>query len=110
MKRFTWFFLVLALAAVVIGCEKKEEAAPPKDMPAVETPAAEAPAVEVTERLEIVNTKCPIMGTEIDPKNVPDSLYREFNGQGVGFCCPGCPADWDALPDSEKEQKLAAAQ
>lgn len=109
MKRFTWLFLVLALAAVV-GCEKKEAAAPPKEAPAMETPEAEAPAVEVAERLEIVNTKCPIMATAIDPKNVPDSLYREFNGQGVGFCCAGCPAAWDALPDSEKEQKLAAAQ
>jgi ABC-type uncharacterized transport system auxiliary subunit len=43
MKRFASFFLVLALAAVLIGCEKKEETAPPKDMPAVEAPAMEMP-------------------------------------------------------------------
>jgi len=44
MKRFACFFLVLALAAVLIGCEKKKEkAAPPKEMPAVEAPAMEMP-------------------------------------------------------------------
>ena len=53
------------------------------------------------------NTRCPIMGSKLDPKNVPDHLTREYNGRTVAFCCGGCPAAWDKLSDSQKEAKLA---
>ena len=38
------------------------------------------------------NTVCPIMGSKIDPANVPANLIREFKGQKVAFCCGGCPS------------------
>jgi hypothetical protein len=58
----------------------------------------------------VINTKCPIMGTPIDPKNVPAGLYRIHKGQGVGFCCAGCPAAWDTLTEVQKDEKLQAAR
>jgi hypothetical protein len=48
------------------------------------------------------------MGGALDPNNVPQSLTRDFNGQKVGFCCPGCPAQWDKLSGAEKDAKLKA--
>ena len=57
---------------------------------------------------QFANTKCPIMGHPINPKNVPDNLIREYKGQKVGFCCAGCPERWDALSEAQKEAKLKA--
>lgn len=58
-------------------------------------------------RPAIVNSRCPIMGNKIDPDEVPANLYRRFDGQGVGFCCAGCPSAWDKLSDEKKAEKLA---
>jgi len=58
----------------------------------------------------IVNARCPIMGTQLDPAKVPAELTREFRGQKVGFCCGGCPAAWDKLTDQDKQAKLDAAK
>ena len=53
-----------------------------------------------------VNDRCPITGKAVDPAKVPADLTREFKGQKVGFCCGGCPATWDKLPEPEKQAKL----
>lgn len=58
---------------------------------------------------QVINAKCPIMGTKLDPAKVPAELRRVFNGQTVGFCCAGCPAAWDKLSDAEKQAKLDAS-
>ena len=58
----------------------------------------------------VVNKRCPIMGTKIDPAEVPEKLTREFKDKKVGFCCPGCPAKWDRLSEEEKEKKIEEAQ
>jgi hypothetical protein len=60
-------------------------------------------------RPPVVNARCPMMGSDIDPQNVTASLYRVHNGRGVGFCCGGCPAAWDKLTDEQKDEKLQAA-
>lgn len=54
----------------------------------------------------VVNDRCPIMGSPIQPQNVQASLTREFNGQKVAFCCGGCPAQWDRLSEQERQAKL----
>ena len=59
---------------------------------------------------EFANTKCPIMGSPINPEKVSDDLVRDFKGQKVAFCCGGCPATWDKLSDAEKESKLIKAK
>jgi len=56
------------------------------------------------------NTACPIMGSKINTSKLPASLMREFNGQKVGFCCAGCPAQWDKLSETQKHAKLKKTQ
>ena len=56
----------------------------------------------------VVNSRCPIMGSKIDPAKVPANLTRSFHGKKVGFCCAGCPAQWDKLSDAAKAKKLHA--
>ena len=57
----------------------------------------------------VVNARCPIEGTKLDPAKVPADLTREHRGQKVGFCCPACPLAWDKLTDAQKDAKLAEA-
>lgn len=56
------------------------------------------------------NAACPIMGSKINPFKLPASLVREFNGQKVGFCCAGCPEQWDKLSKTQKQAKLKKVQ
>lgn len=49
-----------------------------------------------------VNSVCPIMGHEV----TDDGGRVDFNGDTVGFCCPGCIDKWNALSDEEKADKL----
>ncbi len=59
---------------------------------------------------KFINTKCPMMGSPINPAKVPDNLIREYKGEKVAFCCGGCPAMWDKLSDKEKETKLSTVK
>jgi hypothetical protein len=81
-----------------MGCEKGGSGGPEKKQSS--TPETKS---------GFVNTRCPIMGSPIDPAKVPANLTREFKGQKVAFCCSGCPAAWDKLTDQEKEAKLKEA-
>jgi hypothetical protein len=55
------------------------------------------------------NTRCPIMGTEIDPLNVPESRTRLYKGQVVAFSSERAVTEWDKLSGPEKDSKLAGA-
>ncbi len=55
-------------------------------------------------QVSAVNTKCPIMGSDVDP-----AVTTEYNGQTVGFCCAGCIGKFNKLSDAEKAEKLAAS-
>lgn len=72
------------------------------------TASSVAASAQPTTAAKVVNTKCPIEGGTVDPNKVPDSLTRDFKGQKVGFCCAGCPDQWDKLSDADKESKLKA--
>jgi hypothetical protein len=99
LSKSNWLTLSVVMLSIiaVAGCSKDAE----NEKASTETTAAAAP------RAAVVNATCPIMGNAIDPSKVPDSLYRTYKKQGVGFCCGGCPAAWDALSDSDKASKLA---
>jgi hypothetical protein len=56
---------------------------------------------------EFANTKCPIMGSPINPDKVAKDLIRDYKGQKVAFCCGGCPQSWDKLSAAKKQAKLA---
>jgi hypothetical protein len=51
----------------------------------------------------LANTKCPIMGSEVDPSGPT----RQFKGATIGFCCPGCDRKWDSKSDGERMALLA---
>jgi hypothetical protein len=59
---------------------------------------------------QLVNSRCPIMGSAINPDSVAANLTRDYKGQKIGFCCAGCPSAWDKLTDAEKQAKLSAVK
>ncbi len=79
--------LAMVLLVVIPGCQKGSDKPSP-----------------------YVNTQCPIMGSAIDPADVPADHVREYKGQKVAFCCDQCVVAWDKLSDSEKDAKLAKAE
>ena len=54
----------------------------------------------------IVNARCPVMGSKLDPAKVPAKLTRIYKDKNVGFCCKSCPNTWDKMSAESKEQKL----
>ena len=59
---------------------------------------------------EFINTRCPIMGGQLDFANVKAELVRDYQGRKVAFCCGSCPDQWDALAEPQKAAKLGAAR
>jgi hypothetical protein len=58
-------------------------------------------------KIAVVNSKCPITGGALSQDGVVESLTRDYKGQKIGFCCDGCPAEWDKLSDADKDAELA---
>ena len=52
-----------------------------------------------------VNENCPIMGHAVSA----DGGTTEWDGKTIGFCCEGCIEKWSNLTETEKADKLAAA-
>jgi hypothetical protein len=73
-----------------------------KILEAVQKEAASATAAPAG----FANTKCPIMGSSINPSKVTEGLTRVYKGKKIAFCCGGCPAQWDKLTDAQKDAKL----
>ena len=85
-------FAVLGLIAA--GCEKSPDkgapskpAAPAKDERGVK---AEQPAEQQTSQTQ---QNCPIMGGKINK-----SIFADFEGKRVYFCCPDCQEKFKAEP------------
>ena len=73
-------------------------------------PSAAAKPPAAAAMIAVVNTKCPISGGVVSPDGVPENLTRVYKGQKIGFCCDGCPAEWDKLTDANKDAELAKAK
>lgn len=56
---------------------------------------------------EIINTRCPITGNDIDPGELTSNCVRTHEGQLIGFCCPDCVLEWDELSQDEKNDRLS---
>ncbi len=93
----------LSLAAMTVfitgGCKKHDHGHAGHDH-------AEHSAHVSHDQPQFANTTCPIMGSRIVPERVTAALTREYKGQKIAFCCPGCPEKWDALSEQEKQAKL----
>ena len=91
MKNRITVVAVLGAVAMVslVGCKQNQkEAAAASDKSAT-----------------LVNTKCPYTGGP-----VKSTVTAEYNGQVVGFCCPGCQSRWAKATDAEKDAMLAKAK
>jgi hypothetical protein len=103
--------LPAVLAAVLlVGCggSPSQPAASPSQ-PSTPTGTSQTPTPPPADTVQVVNSICPIMGNPIDKDRVPADLAVDFHGQKVGFCCGGCPGQWNALTDAQKQEKLQAA-
>ena len=54
----------------------------------------------------IVNSRCPISGSLIDPAKMANRLTRHWNGQVIGFASAASAAIWDGLSDGQKMDRL----
>jgi hypothetical protein len=61
------------------------------------------------ETYNVVNTRCPLTGKEINPLGVPRDYAVELDGQWYGFAPDANMDEWRALSDTEKKQKAAAS-
>jgi YHS domain-containing protein len=82
--------MVLAGLAFFSGCQKKPPAAPPE--PQVQQASGQEQAEVKTVTAE--QTTCPVMGGAIDK-----TLFVEYKGKKVYFCCKGCPETFLANPE-----------
>ena len=59
---------------------------------------------EVEEEVAVsINDTCPMMGSPVED----DGGRTEYAGETVGFCCPGCIDEFEALDDAGKVAALA---
>ena len=83
-KQFGTILLLVSLLLcgliVLNGCKKSEPAAP------AETKEVAAAAIE--------QTVCPIMGGAINK-----SMFTEYKGKKVYFCCAGCKEKFEKEPE-----------
>jgi hypothetical protein len=40
---------------------------------------------------------------------VDPAVTTQWRGQTVGFCCSGCPKQWEKMSDAQKDAALAKA-
>ena len=52
----------------------------------------------------MVNAKCPQSGGPLR-EGCPTS---DWDGETIGFCCPGCKSNFDRRTDADKDAQLAA--
>ena len=82
--------LAVVLALGFIGCKKKEGPA----MPAKETTMKDANKT-ATAAASVEQTTCPVM----DGNKINKSVFVEYKGKKVYFCCADCKAKFLAEPE-----------
>jgi len=91
--------LLAAVLAMLNGCKKSE----PQTMAGHEEHQHAMPMAEPAKAVEaaktaiaeaIVQKKCPIMGGPIDK-----TVFTEYRGKKVYFCCPDCKPKFEANPE-----------
>ena len=79
--------LIGVLAVGFIGCKDKSAETSTN-------PAGEAQKTAAAVASTVSQTTCPVMGKPIDK-----SVFKEYQGQKVYFCCPGCIEKFKADPE-----------
>jgi YHS domain-containing protein len=98
-KQFEMACLLASLLIVGLialnGCKKSEPApdeTPVETMQEMHENMAMRAEPAIASALE--QTTCPVMGAAIDK-----SLFTEYQGKKVYFCCPGCKEKFEAEPE-----------
>lgn len=86
MKRLSLVLLVSA-TALALGCASTSKSASASGMPA--------------------NKVCVVVPDHPVKEKNPTTV--QWKGKTVGFCCPDCIEDWNAMSEGEKEKAYAAA-
>lgn len=82
--------LLLGLVAAGAGCQANAE----------RTEATPA-------NVRVVNDLCPIGKDPVNMESHTTALAREYQGQMVGFCCPGCVGYWDGMSEEQQASEMA---
>jgi YHS domain-containing protein len=92
---------MLMVAAVLVGCKKKEQPAPAQAPTTKEIKETTAKAVEEGKKTateaaaQVEQTMCPVMdGMKINP-----NVFVEYKGKKVYFCCNDCKGKFEADPE-----------
>ena len=98
----TMLIVTACLLAVSLACGKTEST------PAAKAPAAGAPGAVAANgapatAAKAINANCPIGGDPIEAKGGTVT----FKGHTIGFCCPKCAPEFNALDDAGKIAALA---
>jgi YHS domain-containing protein len=99
LKRKTIALILVSIALIglltLFGCKKKETPPQPPTETDMTSMTEEKDMPAKTEVVETIAQKtCPITGKPIDK-----SVFVEYNGQKVYFCCPECKAEFAKDPD-----------
>lgn len=94
MKATSAILITTLAAAVLIGCDKKEPAAPKTDAPKTEAPKAGADAKAAAKPYPL--DVCVVSGEKLGSMGKPYVIF--YQGQEVRLCCDGCKADFDKEP------------
>ncbi|MDY0109569.1 MAG: hypothetical protein RBT60_06485 [Candidatus Krumholzibacteria bacterium] len=99
MKRVLITIVVLVSATVAAASSRNGEAED-RHAKATETPAAAKPDMVIHAGTQ---THCPIGGGEADK-----SVFEDYQGQRIYFCCPGCESPF--LEDPEAHLRAIGAK
>jgi ribosomal protein S20 len=97
-----------AIKAAVEAIDKGDTAAAKSELKKAEELLTKAHKCmkENIEKMPCINNICPITGKPFDMMDRPKDCIRMHKGRKIGFCCPGCPSQWDKMTDAEKDAKL----
>lgn len=87
--KVTSTLVLTALAAVLIGCDKKDPAAPKTEAP---KSGADAKTAAKPYPLDV----CIVAGEKLGSMGKPHVIVHE--GQEIKFCCSGCEPDFKKEP------------
>lgn len=94
MKTTSAILVTALAAAVLIGCDKKEPAAPKADAPKTEAPKSGADAKTAAKPYPL--DVCIVAGEKLGSMGKPHVIVHE--GQEIKFCCSGCEPDFKKEP------------
>ena len=103
MKATTTVLVTAFAAAVLVGCDKKESAAPKADAPKTEASKSVSDAKTAAKPYPL--DVCIVAGEKLGSMGKPHVIVHE--GQEIKFCCSGCEPDFKKEP-AKFLAKLAA--